>query len=191
MLLLIVAVATFSSCTGAQKSASAEPKAKSNSGTYQSLIDYIRRYPSVRITGTGEDAKVMIRSADTISGDGEALYVIDKSTYAHSYSEAARLVDVNDIKSVAVLQSVEAIMISYAQALLVDRKKLSEAQVSNDVTQCQEILQAAFRTDLRPLVAEARLQSGGALAPLNLFRQLGVREQLVKERGSKSVATGL
>lgn len=90
-----------------------------------------------------------------------------------------------------LLQSVEAIKIAYAQALLVDRAALAEAQEQNDVTRAQEILQAAYRTDVRPLVAEARLRAGGALQPLSLFRSLKVRDQLVKERGSKSVATGL
>lgn len=90
-----------------------------------------------------------------------------------------------------LLQSVEAIMIAYAQALSIDRKKLAAAQDSNDVVTAQEILQHTFRTDLRPLVAEARLRSGGALQPLTLFREAKVREQLVKERGSKTVATGL
>lgn len=89
-----------------------------------------------------------------------------------------------------LLQSVEAIMISYAQALLVDRAALNAAQEQNDTVKCQEILQDAFRTDVRSLVAEARLQSGGALDPLQLFRSLKVREQLMKERG-KSVASGL
>ncbi len=89
-----------------------------------------------------------------------------------------------------LLQSVEAILISYAQALLVDRAALSKAQQDNDTVQCQEILQRAFRTDVRSLVSEARLQAGGALDPLQLFRTLRVREQLIKERG-KSVATGL
>jgi L-rhamnose isomerase / sugar isomerase len=90
-----------------------------------------------------------------------------------------------------LLQSVEAIMIAYAQALLVDRKKLATAQEGNDVVTAQEILQHTFRTDLRPLVAEARLLSGGALDPLKLFRDAGVRAGLVKERGSKTIATGL
>jgi L-rhamnose isomerase/sugar isomerase len=90
-----------------------------------------------------------------------------------------------------LLQSVEAIMIAYAQALLVDRKKLNEAQQQNDVVAAQEVLQNIFRTDVRPLVAEARLRSGGALDPLRLFRQLEVRDQLIKERGTKTVATGL
>jgi L-rhamnose isomerase/sugar isomerase len=90
-----------------------------------------------------------------------------------------------------LLQSVEAIMIAYAQALLVDRAALGEAQGKNDVVQCQEILQNAFRTDVRPLVAEARLQAGAALHPLQLFRQLNVRQQLIKNRGLKTIATGL
>jgi L-rhamnose isomerase/sugar isomerase len=90
-----------------------------------------------------------------------------------------------------LLQSVEAIMIAYAQALLVDRKALDTAQLDNDAARCQEVLQAAFRTDVRPLVAEARRRCGGALNPLNLFRELKVREVLVKTRGAKTMATGL
>ena len=90
-----------------------------------------------------------------------------------------------------LLQSVETIMISYAQALIVDRKKLTEAQNNNDVVVAQEILQQAFRTDVRPLVAEARLQAGGALQPLEVFRKEKIRESLIKQRGLKTVATGL
>ncbi|SFP91841.1 sugar isomerase [Parafilimonas terrae] len=90
-----------------------------------------------------------------------------------------------------LLQSVEAIMITYAQALLVDRNKLNEAQNNNDVVTAQEILQQAFRTDVRALVAEARLRSGGALNPLAVYRSEKVRDNLIKERGSKTVATGL
>src|SRR5678810_188128 len=69
-----------------------------------------------------------------------------------------------------LLQSVEAIMIAYAQALIIDRKALEDAQLNNDVVGCQEILQAVFRTDVRPLIAEARLIAGAALEPLQLFR---------------------
>ncbi|HEU0227072.1 MAG TPA: TIM barrel protein [Arachidicoccus soli] len=90
-----------------------------------------------------------------------------------------------------LLQSVEAIMLAYAQALLVDRKALEEAQQTNDTAKSQEILQAAFRTDLRPLLAEARLQSGGALNPLGLYRKLNIRKKLIDKRGADSIATGL
>lgn len=90
-----------------------------------------------------------------------------------------------------LLQSVEAIMMSYAQALSVDRVPLEVARNENDVVKAQEILQNAFRTDVRALVAEASLRAGGALNPLGLFRELKVRENLIAERGTATVATGL
>jgi L-rhamnose isomerase/sugar isomerase len=90
-----------------------------------------------------------------------------------------------------LLQSVEAIKIAYAQALLVNQEKLEEARNKNDVTKAQEILQNAYRTDVRPLVMQARLNAGGALEPIQLYRELKIRENLIKERGQKTVATGL
>ena len=42
-----------------------------------------------------------------------------------------------------------------------------------------------------PTVAEARLRAGGALQPLQVFRKFKMRENLIKQRGSKTVATGL
>ena len=90
-----------------------------------------------------------------------------------------------------LLQSVEAIMIAYTQALLVDTKALQFAQQHNDPVAAQEILQQAYRTDVRPLVAQARLNAGGVLDPIAFYREYKVREQLIKERGLKTVATGL
>jgi L-rhamnose isomerase/sugar isomerase len=90
-----------------------------------------------------------------------------------------------------LLQSVEAIMIAYAQALLADAKALEAAREANDVVAAQELLQSAYRTDVRALVAEARLRAGGALDPLKLYRNAGIRQQLIKERGNKTIATGL
>ena len=90
-----------------------------------------------------------------------------------------------------LLQSVEAILIGYAQALLVDRAKLTAAQNANDTVTAQEILQHAFRTDTRALAAEARLRAGAALDPIALYRSEKIREHLIKERGAVTVATGL
>ena len=90
-----------------------------------------------------------------------------------------------------LLQSVEAILLTYAQALLVDRKRLVAAQQANDTVASQEVLQNAFRTDVRALVAEARLRAGAALDPLALYRGEKIREHLIKERGVATVATGL
>ncbi|MCG2589747.1 TIM barrel protein [Rhodohalobacter sulfatireducens] len=90
-----------------------------------------------------------------------------------------------------LLQSVEAIKKSYAQALLIDRQKLSEARQSNDPVGAQECLQEAFQTDIRPLLREARIRSGAAANPIGLFRDLNVRSELINERGSDTIATGL
>jgi L-rhamnose isomerase/sugar isomerase len=90
-----------------------------------------------------------------------------------------------------LLQSVEAIKIAYTQALLVNREELEAARENNDAARAQEILQDAFRTDVRSLVAEARQRSGGALNPIGLFRHGNVRRQLVQERGLKTISTGL
>jgi L-rhamnose isomerase / sugar isomerase len=90
-----------------------------------------------------------------------------------------------------LLQSVEAILLTYAASLLVDRPKLVAAQQDNDPVAAQEVLQNSFRTDVRALVAEARLRAGGALDPLALYRSQQIRKQLIKERGAGKVATGL
>jgi L-rhamnose isomerase / sugar isomerase len=90
-----------------------------------------------------------------------------------------------------LLQSVDAIMLAYTHSLMVDRNKLNATQDANDVVAAQEILQDTFRTDVRSLSAEARLRSGGAIYPLQFYRHAKVREQLTKERGSKTVSTGL
>ncbi len=90
-----------------------------------------------------------------------------------------------------LLQSVQAIKIAYTQALLVNKQALNEAQQNNDVVMAQEILQAAFRIDVSVLIAEASLRNGGALNPIECFRKLRLRENLIKERGINTIATGL
>ena len=90
-----------------------------------------------------------------------------------------------------LLQSVESIMQTYAKALLIDQPALSHARQHNDVAKAQEILQDAYLTDVRPLIAEARLQSGGALDPLGFYRGNEIRQKLITQRGLETRATGL
>lgn len=90
-----------------------------------------------------------------------------------------------------LLQSLDAIKIAYAQALLIDQNALAEARAVNDVAMCQEILQNAFRTDVRPLIAQSRQDNSAALNPIACYRQLEVRKNLINERGKDSRATGL
>jgi len=90
-----------------------------------------------------------------------------------------------------LIQSLEAIQEAYAKALLIDHNALKTAQLENDVVKCQEILQDAYRTDVRPLLEKSRLDLGAALNPIKAYRSLNVRNTLIKERGKHTVATGL
>lgn len=90
-----------------------------------------------------------------------------------------------------LIQALESIAQAYAKALLVDRSKLAQCQVEGDVVGAQEVLQHAFLTDVRALVREARLQSGGEADPLAYYRKEKIREKLIAKRGRDSQASGL
>ena len=90
-----------------------------------------------------------------------------------------------------LMQALEAIKIAYAKSLLVDRAKLAEYQINGDVVMAQEILQKAFLTDVRPLVKEGRMQAGGALDPIALYRHYEIRKRLIQKRGENTRSTGL
>src|SRR5438445_4915628 len=63
----------------------------------------------------------------------------------------------------AMIQSVMNIQTAYAKALLVDEKRLAEAQREGDVLGAHRVLLEAFETDVRPLVA--RLQGNMGVEP--------------------------
>ncbi len=84
----------------------------------------------------------------------------------------------------ALLQTVDALQRAYAQALIVDRRALAGFQQANDVLMAEQTLQQAFRTDVTPLVAEARRRAGGALDPIRAFRASGYRAQKAEQRAS-------
>ncbi|WP_057939749.1 hypothetical protein [Algoriphagus resistens] len=117
---------------------------------------------------------------ELISGDQDGAQSWDSISWMidASYNTQDPLVD--------LIQALEAITIAYAKALLVDRKKLHECQQNGEGSQAQEILQMAYLTDVRPLVSEARVRSGGAAEPLEAYRILMIRNKLVHERGVRA-----
>jgi L-rhamnose isomerase/sugar isomerase len=90
-----------------------------------------------------------------------------------------------------LIQALEGISQAYAKALLVDREKLKKFQLDGDVVGAQEVLQDAYLTDVRPMVREARVQSGGEIDPLAYYRRENIREKLIAQRGRDSQASGL
>ena len=71
---------------------------------------------------------------------------------------------------------------AYASALLVDRPALEQYQGSNDALMATETLKAAFRTDVEPILAMARFEQGGAIAPVACFRASSYRAKVATER---------
>lgn len=90
-----------------------------------------------------------------------------------------------------LMQSIENILVALAKSLLIDKTVLIEAQLDNDVTRSAQILQDAFETDVRPMVAEARLRAGGVLDPIQEFRNQKTRATLIEKRGKDASASGL
>src|SRR6059058_4811788 len=70
----------------------------------------------------------------------------------------------------AMIQSVINIQTAYAKALLVDRPALQKAQEASDVLGAYRVLQGAYETDVRPLLAEVRTRQGLEPDPITAFR---------------------
>jgi L-rhamnose isomerase/sugar isomerase len=87
----------------------------------------------------------------------------------------------------AMIQSTMNIQTAYAKALLVDEKRLSEAQREGDVLGAHRVLLEAFETDVRPLVSRLRAELGVEPDPVEAFRRGGHAERLARERGTASV----
>lgn len=90
-----------------------------------------------------------------------------------------------------LIQGTDQIQFTLAQALLVDLTELETAQEDNDPALAAEVLQRAYRTDARPIVAEARSRNGAARDPLTTFRSIGYRRAMIDERGVDANASGL
>jgi L-rhamnose isomerase/sugar isomerase len=91
----------------------------------------------------------------------------------------------------AMIQSVLHIQSAYARALLVDRRRLAEAQAAGDVLGAYRVLRDAFETDVRPLLAQAREEMGLDPDPIAAFRRSGYADEVARARpASKGGASG-
>jgi L-rhamnose isomerase/sugar isomerase len=95
-----------------------------------------------------------------------------------------------------VTDPIESLMVSaatvqrtYAQALLVDRAALDTYQRDNDALMASQTLKAAFETDVTPIVQRIRLEAGGAIDPLAVYRASDYRRRVAASR-PKSTSLG-
>ena len=122
LLLLVGIFVTLSSCgtqsnaalkkdkeTVVQVGRSSDPSNELNVGSNNSLqlVDYLRRIPGLQIDQRGTEVNIMVRGANSISGDNSPLYVVNNQAIGNNYNEAVSAVDVNDIKYVNVIKGSE------------------------------------------------------------------------------------
>ncbi|KPF60139.1 L-rhamnose catabolism isomerase [Rhizobium sp. AAP116] len=90
----------------------------------------------------------------------------------------------------SLISSANEIRRAYAQALLVDRTELEGYQNGNDALMASETLKRAYRTDVEPILAEARLRAGGAIDPVATYRASGYRFRVAAERPAVKGGSG-
>lgn len=76
----------------------------------------------------------------------------------------------------AMIRSVMTLQETFARALLVDHLALRAAQEAGDVLEANRLLQDAYQTDVRPMLAEARVARGLPADPYRAYLESGEAE---------------
>lgn len=109
LLLLIIPVLIFSSCATSGSTADAERIDELLiENPDLTLKDYLRRLSGINISESGGEVRVMIRGAQSISGDNSPLFIVDGTQVGTSFSAFENSVSVRDIESIRVVRSSEA-----------------------------------------------------------------------------------
>jgi L-rhamnose isomerase/sugar isomerase len=91
----------------------------------------------------------------------------------------------------SMLSSAEAIAQCYAKASLVDRAALKAAQEANDAMMAFQALRRAYTIDVAPILAMARIEAGGAIDALAVYRESKWRERKAQERKAVGLGAGI
>ena len=121
--------------------------------------------------------EIVSAGAEGNANAGRIAYMIDQS---HNIEP----------KIEAMIQSVLNIQTAYAKALLVDQAALRAAQEAGDVLGAYRVLQVAYETDVRPLLAEVRVRQGCDPDPIKAFRASGYAERVAHERVAGATGSG-
>jgi L-rhamnose isomerase/sugar isomerase len=79
---------------------------------------------------------------------------------------------------------------AYAKALVVPQKKLVAAQAAGATLEAHRILTEAYRTDVRPLLAQMREEMGVPTDPIAAYNASGYEEHIRNERGVAATSGG-
>ena len=89
-----------------------------------------------------------------------------------------------------MIQSVLNCQEAYAKSLLVQRAKLAEVQAAGEVLAAHNLLTDAYRTDVRPLLAQLRAEMDIPVDPITAYMASGYEEKIQEERGLSTPSGG-
>lgn len=72
-----------------------------------SLAEYLQRVPGVLVRGERENAIVTVRGVSSLRSDNQPLFVLNGQLLGNSFYEVSRLIDMNDVQEIEVLNSLE------------------------------------------------------------------------------------
>ncbi|HVE76382.1 MAG TPA: L-rhamnose isomerase [Actinomycetota bacterium] len=91
-----------------------------------------------------------------------------------------------ELRIPALIRSIMNLQEAYAKAILVDRAALKKAQENQDVLAGHQALLDAYSTDVRPLLAETRVEMGLGRDPMEAYVQSGYQQKIENERPAGS-----
>lgn len=89
-----------------------------------------------------------------------------------------------------MIVSVVNCQVAYAKALIVNTERLAERQLSGDVMGAHHEMTEAFETDVRPLLAQARIEMGLHPDPITAYRTDSYEARIREARGTDTAAGG-
>lgn len=93
-------------------------------------------------------------------------------------------------KMAPMIQSVLNCQEAYAKSLLVQRTELAKAQAAGEVLAAHNLLTDAYRTDVRPLLAQLRAEMGIPVDPIAAYKASRYEEKIQEERGLSTTSGG-
>lgn len=140
------------------------------------------------IVGTSNPFELFCIYAELVAAEHSA----DQVTRTTAHHVAYMIDQSHNIepKVEAMLQSVLNCQEAYAKALLIDRDALSAAQQAGDVLAAHRALTDAFKTDVRPLLAQWREAGGLPADPIAAHRASGYQTKVARERGTAAGGGG-
>jgi L-rhamnose isomerase/sugar isomerase len=79
---------------------------------------------------------------------------------------------------------------AYAKALIVPRAALAAAQAAGEVIEAHRLLTDAYRTDVRPLLAQVRIEMDVPPDPIAAYKSSGYEAKIRAERGVAGTSGG-